>query len=279
MDIRITNNCNNNCLFCLEQSLRKKEPFFPLQIIQDRVRKNYSVWDSILWIYWWNPLLHPQIVDILKIAQEVWFTSISILSNTYGYNQNLWENLKAAWLTGMGIYFHSFDAKIHHIVTQWWIPFHDLLKNIIDIRKIDISVRCIVHVHKLNILELPSLVKRVHSFFWVNSFDFVNYFPFDRPYDKYHKILSYNSWEYWEKIDELTNLIKQLNLQAKFLKFSREFFWKNTDFYSYEDWVISQIGLEDQNILNSSEIPFCKLENRCQWCFLKDTCKFYERSK
>jgi pyruvate formate-lyase activating enzyme-like uncharacterized protein len=27
MDLRIVNNCNNDCLYCLEQSLRKKEKY------------------------------------------------------------------------------------------------------------------------------------------------------------------------------------------------------------------------------------------------------------
>jgi pyruvate formate-lyase activating enzyme-like uncharacterized protein len=39
MDLRIVNTCNNNCAYCLEQSLRKKEKFLDKHIIFDLLEK------------------------------------------------------------------------------------------------------------------------------------------------------------------------------------------------------------------------------------------------
>jgi hypothetical protein len=66
-----------------------------------------------------------------------------------------------------------------------------------------------------------------------------------------------------------------LQLNVNFVKFPRDFFWKNNDFYNFQKWVLEQIWEEDIEVLYSNEIPFCKIENRCISCFLKDKCKWY----
>jgi pyruvate formate-lyase activating enzyme-like uncharacterized protein len=49
MDIRITNSCNNNCLYCLEQSYRNKDKFINKKDIFLEIKKNKI--DKILNIY------------------------------------------------------------------------------------------------------------------------------------------------------------------------------------------------------------------------------------
>jgi pyruvate formate-lyase activating enzyme-like uncharacterized protein len=39
MDLRIVNTCNNNCAYCLEQSLRQKDKFVNKHIIFDLLEK------------------------------------------------------------------------------------------------------------------------------------------------------------------------------------------------------------------------------------------------
>jgi len=39
MDLRIVNTCNNNCSYCLEQPLRKKEEFLKKTFIFDLLKK------------------------------------------------------------------------------------------------------------------------------------------------------------------------------------------------------------------------------------------------
>jgi pyruvate formate-lyase activating enzyme-like uncharacterized protein len=47
MDLRIVNTCNNNCLYCLENSLRKKEKYISkdflfAKILQDKEKSNIT---------------------------------------------------------------------------------------------------------------------------------------------------------------------------------------------------------------------------------------------
>gem|GEM_PF-6410162 len=58
----------------------------------------------------------------------------------------------------------------------------------------------------------------------MSNIEFINYFPFDRPYDDFHKDLGYDSIIYRMQIDRLFQEIIKLLLSVKFIKFSREFF-------------------------------------------------------
>ena len=64
-------------------------------------------------------------------------------------------------------------------------------------------------------------------------------------------------------------------LKVKFVKFSKDFFWDCLNFYDYEKWIVNQVWKEDIERLSWKEIPFCFKESRCDFCFLKDNCKYY----
>jgi MoaA/NifB/PqqE/SkfB family radical SAM enzyme len=81
MDLRITNTCNSNCLYCLEQSLRAKEKHIQKQEVFDEIGKNRD--DKIITFYGGNPLLHPDLKEIIQFSKEQGFESIGILTNTF----------------------------------------------------------------------------------------------------------------------------------------------------------------------------------------------------
>lgn len=81
MDLRITNTCNNNCLYCLEQEYRAKEKYIPKEEIFLQLQKNT---DTHITFYGGNPLLHPHIEEIISFCQQQnKYQGIGILSNTF----------------------------------------------------------------------------------------------------------------------------------------------------------------------------------------------------
>ena len=84
MDLRIVNTCNNNCLYCLEQSLREEKKYIDLNniksVLQESDEKNLT-------FYGWNPLLHPELIEIIWCAKKNNFENIWILSNTRSINE------------------------------------------------------------------------------------------------------------------------------------------------------------------------------------------------
>lgn len=271
MDLRIVNTCNNNCLYCLESELRKKDKFISLNTIFQQIKKN-SVRDVISF-YWWNPLLHPDLLEIIRFAKNEWYKSIWLLTNSYWLDDEKIFEYERAWLTTLGIYFNSFSEPNHSAVNWNWISYLTLLKNIDLVARSKILLKIIIHVNNLNIKTLYKDIITLHKRFWVTHIDLVNYFPFDKPYSNREK-LQYFLPENKIPIYLLFKVLEKFNIKHRFMKFSKEFFLWLNHFYDFNVSVKSQIWEEDNVILSSESIPQCFIDKRCQFCFLKDICKF-----
>ena len=274
MDLRIVNTCNNNCAYCLEQSLRKKEKFLDKYNIFELLKKEEN--KKILNFFWGNSLLHPDLIEIIGFAKNIWFKNIGLLTNGFWLEKNSLEEFKKNNLTSFWIYFNNFEEDKHNlIVWKNWIKLENLLKNIKKLKHNNFFVKIITHINKQNIDTIYKDIVILNKKYEINNFEFINYFPFDRPYKKFRNILEYEVKQNRINIDKLFLVIKKLQLNVNFVKFSREFFWKYKEFYNFEKWVLEQIGEEDLEVLESKIKPFCKKENRCNSCFLKDKCKWY----
>jgi len=273
MDLRIVNTCNNNCLYCLEWSLRKKEKFIEKNIIFSKILSNTD--RSNITFYWWNPLLHPDIKEIISFCKKSWYKSIWLLTNSYWLSNKNLDDYINSWLTTIWIYFNSFSRENHEKVNWNWISYNELLNNLKLVSNSSINFKLIIHINNLN---LPNIYKDVYILnkkFWINNIDFVNYFPFDKPYEN-KKYLEYSLVDSKKYILLLFTILNKMDIKFNFLKFSKDFFFYNTMLYNFKNWIENQIWEEDYYILNSKEEPFCFVEKRCNICFLKDVCKFYK---
>ena len=282
MDIRITNTCNNNCLYCLEQTLRDKRAFMDLSSITKKITIEKWKTDTVISIYWGNPFLHPEIENIIRFCKEQWFSSINILTNGYWIEEDTLDVLQQIGLSGIWFYFNSLSEKNHEIIT--WNPdkkitVKQLLKTIYLSKRKWLYVKVIIHLHTLNIQESWKIIKVLSHTFQIQDFEFINFFPFDRPYNEYKKTLFYDFEKKRKYIDSLMKVLILLKLRVKFVKFPQIFFWEYTNYYDIKTWILEQIWPEDLARLDTKDPPFCFLENRCQWCFIQDNCSFYERRK
>jgi sulfatase maturation enzyme AslB (radical SAM superfamily) len=183
--------------------------------------------------------------------------------------------LMKSWLNSIWFYFNSFDENKQKIITNNWIILKNLLENIILIKNSWIFYKTIIHINKQNISSIANDVLILYKKFLVKNFEFVNYFPFDRPHEKYKDLLEYDIETERKNIDKLFLIIKKEGLNAKFIKFEKNFFWKFVKYYDFERWVLEQILEEDKERL-AIKNPFCLMENRCKACFIKDNCNTYE---
>lgn len=273
MDLRIVNICNNNCLYCLESSLRNKEKYISIDHLFSEMNKKTD--NRNITFYWWNPLLHPQLSDIIENSKKIWFKSIGLLSNTNWLNKIFLNTIISKWLTSFWIYFNSFNKKNHELVNWWGISYVKYLSNLTLLSNSWLNLKIIVHINNLNIKYLARDILILKKKYGFTSFDFINYFPFDKPYDN-KEILEYNISDYTCEIHLLFKIIKKNNLKVNFLKFSKDFFWIYREFYNYNKWIVKQIWEEDIIRLSWKNPPFCFIEKRCMKCFIKDKCKYYE---
>jgi len=277
MDLRITNTCNSNCLYCLEQNLRSKEAFVSFEEISSFLLEARSVSDDVITFYWGNPLIHPDIEKIVWYCSELRFTSISVLSNSLVPDKSIFQRLIDAGLTGIWIYFHSFHKDSHNTIVQWWISLSELQENIRFFSESWIFFKIIIHINGCNIQNLWKDVYILSTRFGCKNFEFINYFPFDRPYEKYRKILEYDREQHRENIDSLCKLLLKLSLSVQFVKFSQDFFWEYQMFYDFSLGIESQIWQEDRERIETLKEPFCLKEKRCKHCFIRDNCHWYAK--
>lgn len=275
MDIRITNTCNSDCLYCLEQSLRTKKEFLDTQEVYDLLDAGKREWDNIINFYGGNPLLHPHILDIVSYCKESWFTSIGILSNSFSHDKSLLWKLIEAGLNNIGVYFHSFQEDVHNRIVNGGISLQDLLQNLELLRANNIFYKCIIHINGQNIDSTWKDIVALNKRYGCHNFEFVNYFPFDRPYEVYRNLLEYDVAKERKNIDSLFKAILKLSLDVKFVKFHRSFFWTYSDFYDFSQGILQQIGEEDRERLEVEDEPFCLTEERCGQCFIQDNCTWY----
>jgi len=272
MDIRIVNTCNNNCIYCLEWSLRKKENFINTEIIYNKILKIYQ--REHITFYWWNPLLHPDLLEIIKKSKKLGYKNIGILSNSQTISKDLLWELKNYWLSSIWIYFHTFD-KSKHLLTNWgWIELETLIFNLKVLKNSGLYFKIIIHINKQNIKTIWRDILILNSKFWVINFEFINYVPFGEAYNN-RWLLQYKIEDNSNEINTLFYIIKSLKLQVSFLKFNKEFFWIYNEYYDEQKAILNQIWEEDIEILEWNKTPKCFIEKRCEYCFLKHKCKWY----
>lgn len=277
MDLRITNFCNNNCLYCLEQSYREKNPYIFINEAE-KIMSQRKAHDRNMTFYGGNPLLHPELTELINLAESKYhFESFNILTNTHGVNKNLLEELKEDKIVLFGVYFHSFNKKIHDTIVNGGIDLEELLRNILLIKAYWFNQKVIIHINGRNIYTLARDILILHRKVGIQEFEFVNYFPFDRAYDSYHSLLKYH--EDRKVIDSLFETIESMKLDVRFIKFKTSFFWKYQKYLNYKEWVIDQVSQEDSIRISQDPIP-CESSERCESCFISEICpSIYARTK
>ena len=217
MDIRIVNTCNSDCIYCLEQSLRKKKKFLEKETIYSLLNQEEN--REVLSFYGGNPLLHPDLLDIIVYAKTLGYKNISLLTNTHGITQDFLRKLQHSGLTGISFYFHSFSENTHNVVVNTWISLRELLRNIRCIVASWVYYTCIIHVNKQNIATVYKNVEYLHRKFGVQKFEFIKYHLVSRAWREFRSILEYTPEEEKQWLQRLDDVMQKFWLQASYIKF------------------------------------------------------------
>lgn len=103
LDIEATNACNLDCLMCSRQIMTRKVGFMDFDLykrIIDEAAREGAI--RIRLIRWGEPLLHPQIIDMIKYAKSKNLL-VHITSNGILLNRSMAEKLLNAGLNGISI--------------------------------------------------------------------------------------------------------------------------------------------------------------------------------
>jgi MoaA/NifB/PqqE/SkfB family radical SAM enzyme len=107
--------CPNDCIFCS----KKTDPFSDLGELSAKIRGNISIKADKLCIIGNDPMMHPQILKIIKEAKKSGFKEIEVMtSGELLADKGLMKKLKSSGVTSFSIPIFSSDAKIHDDIVQ-----------------------------------------------------------------------------------------------------------------------------------------------------------------
>ncbi len=272
LNIRLTNWCNNQCLYCLEKSLKYFWKWVKLDF-KKLSGKTVSIYGGNLFANnWWQAVLQELVKTNINIS--------SIQTNWYGLDDKGIEFLQDIWVKTVNFKFHSLKTEKDYILA--WKPLKflstkDKLKLVLRLLKKWFKVRVNYFVTKYNLLDLYQDFTFLYKL-GIKDFDFIWPHPFDKVWDfKDIVLIDYKDKEnkkifnnFLVKLSSFLDKDKKLNVN--FIKFPCSFFDKvNNKFCNLKSTVLNQISQEDKEIFDWKVNSYC-YPKRCNYCFLQDIC-------
>ena len=93
--LQISRICNHNCIFCSNPSNGR---FLSLTEIDKSVIKFKNEGFNSIIITWWEPTIHPNFFDIIKVIKNYWIEARVITNWSFLSSPENVERLKSIWI-------------------------------------------------------------------------------------------------------------------------------------------------------------------------------------
>ena len=172
LDLKVWFICNNQCLFCIQWDKRKKFWQRKTQFLKKIIKENYNEWLKYIVFTWWEPTLHPDILEIIKYAQKVWYKQLQLQCNWRTLSDFEYiKKLADAGINEFGPSLHWFKKTTHDQLVGAKNARKETVKWIRNIKKLWYRVITNTVITKQNYKELPKLAYLFIGL-WVDQFQF-----------------------------------------------------------------------------------------------------------
>lgn len=141
IEIEPTNYCNAKCVFCYNQNLKRKRCFIDFCKLEQFVKEVYDD-NKNNWFYnnvkgkypkfvlggLGEPLLHPQIFEIIKMIKKYGFI-VELITNGIALNEANAKSLVDSKVDYLAISLHSLNPQVYKSITHVEV---DVIKNNLD---------------------------------------------------------------------------------------------------------------------------------------------------
>lgn len=271
--LRLTRNCNNQCVFCLDKDAQNKTALLFSDILAELKKGRKNNFEQVI-LSGGEATIHPEFLAIIKAAKNIGFSHIQVITNgrMFAYNDFLCQAIING-VSEITFSIHGYNAKLHDFQTGVKGSFKQAiagLKNALKIKGLIVNIDIVVN--KLNYKYLPAMLKYFVGL-GVFEFDLLQIIPFGRAWDN-RQILFEDSKKtipYWQKAfkeGEKLNLVIWTNrLPPQFL-------------CGFEHLIQHPAKLHDEirgrrdmfgNFLEHGKKMAC-FGKRCEYCFLNNFC-------
>lgn len=160
VDIKIWFACNNHCTFCVQWDKRLKFKPRKLDEIKFILDSEYELWARSVVFTWWEPTVHPNLIDSIAYAKKIWYKQIQIQSNWTNFdNIDYVKDLIGAWANEFNPSIHWFYKETHdkQVMTNW--AWDRVIKWLINLNNLNQKIVINSVITKDNYKEIPKLAK------------------------------------------------------------------------------------------------------------------------
>ncbi len=280
--VRLTFDCNDHCIFCLDTDAhdgRMREPEEVKQQILDGRRKGAQR----LILSGGEPTIHPRYVDFIKLGRLAGYEKVQTVTNGRMFKYP--EFLKAcldAGLQEITFSIHGPNAKVHDALVGVKGAFDEemtgLMNALEDGRPI---INIDVCVNRGNVKHLDAMIEKFVGL-GVREFDLLHVIPFGNAWKDGKEVLFYDLEKNREHLVAAFRWAKKPNMHIWLNRFPvahcEGFHELIQDPYKLHDEVRGR-RQEFEHWVKTGEPLDCREPRRCGYCYLKNVCDTFEESQ
>lgn len=178
--LRIANECNNRCMFCLDAESRRVPPAFDaLDRIQAAVSRARAAGYDRLILSGGEATIHPDFIDIIRRARQEGFEQVQVITNGRMFSYpSFAARAVAAGLTEATFSVHGHTSDLHDRLTGMPGAFAQARKGIANLLRLG---QCVVNidvvVNRLNYAHVETIMRQF-SRLGIREYDLLRLVPF-----------------------------------------------------------------------------------------------------
>ncbi|MFO7564883.1 MAG: radical SAM protein [Enhygromyxa sp.] len=273
--VRLTFDCNDRCVFCLDahthDGTNRSREEIKAQILDGR-RKGAER----LILSGGEPTIHPDFVQFVKLGRMAGYKKIQTVTNgrLFAYKEFLTRCIDAG-LGEITFSIHGVNARIHDALVGTKGAFEQEIKglqNALDDGRVIINID--VCVNRGNVKTLPDLLEKFTNM-GVYEYDLLHVIPFGRAYTEGKETLFYDLEEMRPYLLKAFEYSKRPNMHIWLNRFPVPHLegYENLiqDPYKLNDEVRGR--KEEYELLLDHGVPLdCRAPHRCSHCYLEPIC-------
>lgn len=277
--VRLTYDCNDNCIFCLDSDSHDGE-IRGVEEVKEQILDGRRKGAERLILSGGEPTIHPRFLDFVKLGRMAGYAKVQTVTNgrMFRYKPFITKCIDAG-LQEITFSIHGHNAKIHDALVGVKGAFEqevEGLKNALADGRPIINID--VCVNRGNVKTLNDLIQTFYDM-GVKEYDLLHVIPFGRAYTDGRDTLFYD-------LDE------QQHHLTKAFEWSRRpdmHIWLNRfpvrHLEGFEELIQDPYKLNDEirgrkeeygNWIETGERLDCREPTRCGYCYLKQVCDTFE---
>ncbi len=273
--VRLTFDCNDHCIFCLDSRAHDGEMRDPEQVkaqILDGRRKGATR----LILSGGEPTIHPRFVDFVKLGRLAGYPKIQTVTNgrMFAYKEFLTQSIDQG-LGEITFSIHGHNAKVHDALVGVPGAFEEEvqgLKHALNDGRVIVNID--VCVNRANVPHLSTLIETFVAM-GVREYDLLHIIPFGRAYTDGKDTLFYDLHEMQPHLREAFSWARKPDMHIWLNRFPpphcEGFEDLIQDPYKLNDEVRGR--QEEYELLLESGTPLhCRNPRQCGYCYLEPLC-------